>query len=174
MLRGDLATEQRTNSCERRQQAGCVGGNFFSLLYIIDWKKYAQCLCCMLCCVVCCALPPGCTVGLISSQHEVSLPASSALLHGWSAVVSHAGDDFNLVTECQTEKKKLEAGTHGWRVKRKLDSVKRVLITICSSVGCSHEVRQSSHHNKYFQSRGYVEYFSVKQTELKEEELHFE
>lgn len=29
VLRGDLATEQGTRSCERRQQAGCVGGNFF-------------------------------------------------------------------------------------------------------------------------------------------------
>lgn len=82
---------------------------------------------------------------LLSGTHKVSLPVSLTHLHGRENVVgSYGASDFNLVSECQPEKKVGGREMHVYREKRKL--VKRALITICSSVGCSHEVRQSFHY----------------------------
>lgn len=44
VLRGDLATEQGANSCERRQQTGCVGGNFTSPRYLTYVLIFIFCL----------------------------------------------------------------------------------------------------------------------------------
>lgn len=46
-----LNKEQTVVKEDSRQDAWEV--IFFSLLYIIDWRKYAQCLRCMLCAVLC-------------------------------------------------------------------------------------------------------------------------
>ena len=166
-----LNKEQTVVKEDSRQDAWEV--KIFSLLYIIDWRKYAQCLRCMLCCVLCFASWLRTKVTQQPAQGVTTCvlctPTWMKCCHESRRWWLQPGDWVS-----DGEKKKLEAGTHGWRVKRKLDSVKRALITICSSVGCTHEVRQSSHYNKCFQSHGYVEYFSVKQTELKGEELHFE
>lgn len=52
VLWGDLATKQGTNSCERRQQAGCMGGNFTSSHY----GTYVLCLHIIWCHVLLCAV----------------------------------------------------------------------------------------------------------------------
>lgn len=61
-----------------------------------------------------------------------------------------------------------------WVENWKLDWAKKALITICSSVGCSHRVSQSCHYNKCLQSCSYLDYFSCKTTtELNGDKLHF-
>lgn len=95
VLRGDLATEHRTNCCERRQQARCVGGNFPSSHYRLEKICLMFTLYLVSHMLLCAVLSPA-QKGY-SSQHKVSL----ALLHGETVSVTHGGFDSNLEIECQ-------------------------------------------------------------------------
>lgn len=108
-----LNKEQTVVKEDSRQDAWEV----IFLLRNIDWRKYAGCLHCIWChtchCVPCSA--SWLRERLPGSQHEASLPVSLALLRGLkNAVMSHGSYDFNLVSECQTERKSWRGGVDTW------------------------------------------------------------